>query len=407
MSAALPAEVEARVAAAAAALDLERPTIMELSGGVANRTFRLRDRGHDYVLRLAGDSAAGLGASGTSEVAMQALAADAGLAPPLVLADAARGLRRLAVRGRPHAQPRGTCRTCACCGASVRSSRSCTRSSRRPGLPVVDFGERAAGYLERVAAAAHDAFALRLQRELALRRAALPPPARRVPCHHDLHHRNFLDDGPRLLAVDWEYAGPGDPAADLASCIGYNAIDGRPGRGAASTATAPTARNCGRASPRPAGYSIASGSAGMPRPRSTGSGPIPKNSRGLPRGSAPERLQSDRRFPQDARPMAEITITDRDGGVHRVNAREGVSLMETLREFDYGVAAICGGMCSCATCHVYVAEPWLDQLPPMQGDEKEILQELESFRPRGSRLSCQVPFEPPLAGLEVEIAPEE
>jgi len=105
--------------------------------------------------------------------------------------------------------------------------------------------------------------------------------------------------------------------------------------------------------------------------------------------------------------MAEITITDRDGGVHRVHAREGVSLMETLREFDYGVAAICGGMCSCATCHVYVAEPWLDQLPPMQGDEKEILQELESFRPRGSRLSCQVPFEPSLAGLEVEIAPEE
>jgi len=56
--------------------------------------------------------------------------------------------------------------------------------------------------------------------------------------------------------------------------------------------------------------------------------------------------------------MIEITVTDRDGGVHRVNAREGVSLMETLRELEYGVAAICGGMCSCATCHVYVAEPW-------------------------------------------------
>ena len=81
--------------------------------------------------------------------------------------------------------------------------------------------------------------------------------------------------------------------------------------------------------------------------------------------------------------------------------------METLRELEYGVAAICGGMCSCATCHVYVAEPWLDRLPPMQGDEKEILQELESYRPRGSRLSCQLPFEAPLAGLELEIAPEE
>jgi 2Fe-2S ferredoxin len=56
---------------------------------------------------------------------------------------------------------------------------------------------------------------------------------------------------------------------------------------------------------------------------------------------------------------------------------------------------------------VYVAEPWLDMLPPMQGDEKEILQELESYQPRGSRLSCQIPFEAALAGLEVEVAPEE
>ncbi len=105
--------------------------------------------------------------------------------------------------------------------------------------------------------------------------------------------------------------------------------------------------------------------------------------------------------------MTEITVTDRDGGLHRVNARDGASLMETLRDLDYGVAAICGGMCSCATCHVFVAEPWFDKLPPLQGDEKEILQELESYRPRGSRLSCQVPIEPGLAGLEVEIAPED
>ena len=105
--------------------------------------------------------------------------------------------------------------------------------------------------------------------------------------------------------------------------------------------------------------------------------------------------------------MSEITVTDRDGGEHRVNAREGVSLMETLRDFDFGVAAICGGMCSCATCHVYVAAPWLEKLPTMQGDEKEILQELESYRPQGSRLSCQIPFEAALAGMQVEIAPDE
>ena len=105
--------------------------------------------------------------------------------------------------------------------------------------------------------------------------------------------------------------------------------------------------------------------------------------------------------------MALLKVVDRDGVEHEVEARTGLKVMETLRELEYGVAAICGGMCSCATCHVFVAEGFLDRLPAMQGDEKEILQELESYRPRGSRLSCQIPFEAALAGIEVEIAPEE
>ncbi len=92
------------------------------------------------------------------------------------------------------------------------------------GLTVVDFGERAAGYLSRLQADSPGGLPGRLARELAARRAALPRPARLAACHHDLHHRNFIDDGLRLLAVDWEYAGPGDPAADLASCIGYHGL---------------------------------------------------------------------------------------------------------------------------------------------------------------------------------------
>lgn len=104
--------------------------------------------------------------------------------------------------------------------------------------------------------------------------------------------------------------------------------------------------------------------------------------------------------------MTEITVTDRDGGVHRVNARDGASLMETLRELDYGVAAICGGMCSCATCHIYVDEAWLGKLPTPQPDEKELLQELSGYQPN-SRLSCQVQFEQSASGLRVTIAPDE
>jgi ferredoxin, 2Fe-2S len=104
--------------------------------------------------------------------------------------------------------------------------------------------------------------------------------------------------------------------------------------------------------------------------------------------------------------MVGIVVIDRDGVEHAVEGKVGVSLMETLRDLDYGTAAICGGMCSCATCHVYVDEGSLSKLNPMQGDEKELLVELTGYKPN-SRLSCQVPFEAGLAGLRVTIAPDE
>ena len=104
--------------------------------------------------------------------------------------------------------------------------------------------------------------------------------------------------------------------------------------------------------------------------------------------------------------MALLKVVDRDGVEHEVEARTGLKVMETLRELEYGVAAICGGMCSCATCHVYVDPGWKDKLPTPQSDELELLQELSHFTDE-SRLSCQIEFTPQLAGLRVTIAPDE
>jgi len=80
--------------------------------------------------------------------------------------------------------------------------------------------------------------------------------------------------------------------------------------------------------------------------------------------------------------------------------------MENLRELEYGVAAICGGMCSCATCHVYVDPEWAEKLPAPMSDERELLMELAHYDAR-SRLSCQIEFTPELSGLRVTIAPDE
>lgn len=104
--------------------------------------------------------------------------------------------------------------------------------------------------------------------------------------------------------------------------------------------------------------------------------------------------------------MTVLKVVDRDGIEHTVEGRPGLKVMEILRELDYGVAAICGGMCSCATCHVYVDDDWLPRLRPPMSDERELLTELSQTR-ENSRLSCQVEFTAELAGLRVTIAPDE
>ena len=104
--------------------------------------------------------------------------------------------------------------------------------------------------------------------------------------------------------------------------------------------------------------------------------------------------------------MALLRVIDRDGTEHQVEGKTGLKLMETLRDLEYGVAAICGGMCSCATCHVYIDPQWVSRLPEPMSDERELLTELSHYQDN-SRLSCQLDFTPELDGLRVTIATDE
>lgn len=105
--------------------------------------------------------------------------------------------------------------------------------------------------------------------------------------------------------------------------------------------------------------------------------------------------------------MPLLRVIDRDGVEQQLNAAAGTSLMEPLRDMDDGVTAICGGMCSCATCHVYVDESWVAKLPAAMSDETDMLRDLTSYRAVTSRLSCQIQLTDALDGLRVAIAPEE
>jgi 2Fe-2S ferredoxin len=104
--------------------------------------------------------------------------------------------------------------------------------------------------------------------------------------------------------------------------------------------------------------------------------------------------------------LIEIKVIDRDGQEHQLEAQPDDRLMEVLREHEWGVSAICGGMCSCATCHVWVGDQWLEHFPPKDIDEEELLEFLDHFK-SNSRLSCQLLLQPQHNGLAVTLAPEE
>ena len=105
--------------------------------------------------------------------------------------------------------------------------------------------------------------------------------------------------------------------------------------------------------------------------------------------------------------MPQLTIVTREGEERAITGEDGLSLMEAIR--DAGIdelLALCGGCCSCATCHVHVDPAFLDKLPPMSEDENDLLDSSDA-RNETSRLSCQVPLSDALDGLRVTIAPED
>jgi ferredoxin len=104
--------------------------------------------------------------------------------------------------------------------------------------------------------------------------------------------------------------------------------------------------------------------------------------------------------------MINLTVKTRDGLAHAVEAETGLTLMEAIRKADiYELAALCGGSCSCATCHVFVEVGTKDLGAPASGDEDDLL-DSSDHRQNNSRLSCQIVLSEELSGLVVQIAPE-
>ena len=105
--------------------------------------------------------------------------------------------------------------------------------------------------------------------------------------------------------------------------------------------------------------------------------------------------------------MPKLVVTTREGETSEVQVDDGLTVMEAIRDNGFDeLLALCGGCCSCATCHVHVDPSFQDKLPAMSEDEDDLL-ESSDHREANSRLSCQIPFTADLDGLKVTIAPED
>ena len=105
--------------------------------------------------------------------------------------------------------------------------------------------------------------------------------------------------------------------------------------------------------------------------------------------------------------MPTLIVVNRAGEERAIESASGFSVMEVIRCADFEeLLALCGGCCSCATCHVHVDAAFMEKLPPMKANENDLL-DCSSNRNARSRLSCQVEFTRDLDGLRVTIAPED
>lgn len=105
--------------------------------------------------------------------------------------------------------------------------------------------------------------------------------------------------------------------------------------------------------------------------------------------------------------MPKLTVVNRAGEETTIEVDDGLTVMEAIRDNGFDeLLALCGGCCSCATCHVHVAPGFEDKLPAMSEDEDDLL-DSSDHRKDNSRLSCQIPFTSDLDGMKVQIAEED
>ena len=103
--------------------------------------------------------------------------------------------------------------------------------------------------------------------------------------------------------------------------------------------------------------------------------------------------------------MTNINFKLRNGELKKIDAEDGLTLMEVARDNDLGIEGTCGGSISCCTCHVVIEKDWFSKVGPANPDEEDMLDLAVDLQPT-SRLGCQIEVTPELDGIIVNIPNE-
>ncbi len=100
--------------------------------------------------------------------------------------------------------------------------------------------------------------------------------------------------------------------------------------------------------------------------------------------------------------MPKIVFLTPAGDEVRVEHDGGTLMQAAVQNGVAGIDADCGGVCSCATCHVHVDPGWAARVGPPGAAEAALL-ELEDKANERSRLACQIKLRADLDGLVVNV----
>mgnify|MGYP003789900753 CR=1 FL=1 len=101
--------------------------------------------------------------------------------------------------------------------------------------------------------------------------------------------------------------------------------------------------------------------------------------------------------------MIRVTYRAKSGEEYVAEAAPGMTVMEAALSAGVPeILGLCGGICSCATCHVHVDPDWAPKLAPPEDEEGAMLEAIDHRAPT-SRLGCQIKLDDSLDGLLVHV----